>query len=227
MTDLLFSESTYRLPLSRVAVIEPPAPLLTASEVRDRLGINDSDAVLSPLIKAVCSQIEPPHGWVGRAFGTQTLEQRSGWFADYWGGYTLRLRFPPLKEILSVKYLDEDGVEQTLAVEDYTITGATGSDVATLTVPYGGSWPSTRLEPEAIRIRYVAGYDHDDPQLDAAKAAVTLAVRNLRSLSARDLSISSDNVPGVGSRNYVVSEVASKVIGTAVDALLQGYRVYT
>lgn len=216
---------TYRLPT--VAVIEPPASLLTASEVRGRLGIDDDDAILSPLIKAVSAQIEPPNGWVGRAFGKQTLEMRLSWFENCWEG--LKLRFPPFRQIVSIKYLDSDGAEQTLDPATYAVTGAAGTDIARVVLAYGASWPtvqSMRLASEIVRIRYVAGYDHDDPQLDAAKAALTLAVRNLRSVSARDLSISAENVPGVGSRNYILSETASKVIGNAVDALLQGYRVY-
>jgi uncharacterized phiE125 gp8 family phage protein len=209
--------------LPRVAVIEPPAPLLTASEVRARLGISDDDAVLSPLIHAVCAQIEPPNGWVGVAFGLQTLEQRSEWFADFWGGSYARLRFPPLRTVASVKYVNTAGVEQTLDPASYEALTATGRVV----LAYGGAWPSVRSGIEAVRIRYTAGYDHDDPQLDAAKSAVALAVRNLRSLSARDLAISAETVPGVGSRNYIVSQAASQVISSAVDGLLQGYRVYT
>jgi hypothetical protein len=210
-----------------VAVIEPPALLLTASEVRDRLGIDDGDAILSPLIKAVSAQLEPPNGWVGRAFGKQTLEMRLSWFENCWEG--LKLRFPPFREMISINYLDTDGVEQTLDPATYAVAGAIGTDIARLVLAYGASWPtvqSMRLASETVRIRYVAGYDHDDPQLDAVKAAIALAVRNLRSVSARDLSISAENVPGVGSRNYILSETASKVIGNAVDALLQGYRVY-
>lgn len=211
-----------RIALPRVTVIEPPAPLLTAAEVRARLGISDSDAVLSPLIKAVCAQIEPPNGWVGRSFGKQTLEHRSQWFADYWGCGYAQLRFPPLRSVQSIKYIYSDGNEQTFNSATYEVQTASGR----VSLVYGGEWPEVRAGAEAVRIRYEAGYDHDDPQLDAAKTAVALAVRNLRSLSARDLAISSETVPGVGSRNYIVSETASKVIGNAVDALLQGYRVY-
>jgi hypothetical protein len=215
-----------RASIPTVAIIEPPAPLLTASEVRSRLGVSDDDAVLSPLVKAVCATIEPPNGWIGRAFGLQTLEMRGPWFADDWGGCELRLRFPPFRSFVSLKYLDGGGVEQTIDPSLYGVIGATGTDVARLVLPYGGSWPVIRGDREAVRIRYTAGYDHDDPQLDAAKSAVALAVRNLRSLSARDLAISAENVPGVGSRNYIVTETASKVISGAVDGLLQGYRVY-
>jgi uncharacterized phiE125 gp8 family phage protein len=212
-----------RIALPRVLVIEPPAPLLTATEVRARLGISDDDAVLSPLIKAVCAQIEPPAGWVGVAFAPQTLEQRSEWFADHWGGSFAKLRFPPLRTVESVKYVDTAGAEQTLDPASYEVLTATGQ----LVLAHGGAWPSVRSGIEAVRIRFTAGYDYDDPQLDAAKSAVALAVRSLRSLSARDLAISSETVPGVGSRNYLVTGAASQVISGAVDGLLQGYRVYS
>lgn len=211
---------------SSIAVIEPPAPLLTASEVQTRLGISDDEAILSPLIAAVCGSIEPPNGWVGRAFGLQTLEQRGGWFADTWGGPDLRLRYPPFREIVSVKYLDSEGVETTLSGSGYEVIGAVGTDIARLVLPYGGAWPTARYTSEAVRIRYVAGYDHDDPQLDAAKSAVALAVRALLPLAKRDPALSAVNVPGVGSQNYIFSEASAKVLHGAVESLLQGYRVW-
>lgn len=216
----------YSSRLPTVAVITPPDPLLTADEVRTRLGVSETDGVLEPLIAAACAQIEPPNGWVGRAFGLQTLEMRGPCFSDHWGGHELTLRFPPFRAFVSVKYLDANGVEQTLDPSLYGVIGAQGADIARLVLAYGGAWPALRSDREAVRVRYTAGYDADDPQLEAAKSAVALAVRNLRSLSARDLAISAENVPGVGSRNYIVSQTASQVMSGAVNALLQGYRVF-
>jgi uncharacterized phiE125 gp8 family phage protein len=209
----------------RVAVIGPPDPILTSDEVRVRLGIEDGDDVLDPLIAAACAQIEPPLGWVGRAFGLQTLEQRGAWFADEWCGEELRLRFPPLVAVNSVKYLDDDGVEQTLDPSGYEVLGI--GDAARIVLPYAGSWPSIRWAPEAVRVEYEAGYEADAPQLEPAKNAVALAVKQLLTLSTRDLYVSQVNVPGVGSRNYVLSDVAGKLLGSAVDGLLRPYRVWS
>lgn len=217
-------------PTPTVAVIEPPPALLTAAEVRARLKVTEDDAVLSPLIKAVCAQIEPPNGWVGKAFGLQTLEMRSELFGYYYcgcAGHRLKLRYPPFRGMVSVKYLDAGGVEQTVDPATYEVVGASGTGTPYLALAYGATWPTTRSSAEAVRVRYTAGYDHDDPQLDAAKSAVALAVRNLLTLASRDPSISSVNLNGVGSRNYVYSQVSASVLTGAVDALLQGYRDFT
>lgn len=206
--------------MPRIVVITPPSQLLTAAEVRARLGVTDPDAVLDPLIRAACAEIEPPNGWVGRSFGRQTLEMRTGWFADHWGGCELRLRHPPVYQVDSVKYIDAGGVEQTLAASGYEVHG----DVIRLA--YGASWPSTRFGPEAVRVRYQAGYASGDPKLEPARSAVALMVRELLSLAKRDPALSSDNVPGVGSQNYIFSEATAKVLRGAVENLLQGYRVF-
>lgn len=211
-----------RVSIPTVSVIEPPAPLLTASEVRDRLGISDGDAILTPLIRAVCASIEPPYGWVGRAFMLQTLEQRGEWFATYWGSGELRLRFPPIRSVESIKYLDTSGAEQTLDTALYDVLLSTGR----VSLAFGSAWPDIRAGAEAVRVRYVAGHNADDPWLENAKAAVALAVRELLPLASRDPALSAVNVPGVGSQNYIFSDASASVLRGAVDRLLQGYRVW-
>lgn len=209
-----------------VKIVTPPSPIVSPTDVRTRLGVMDLDAVLTPLIAAVCAQIEPPFGWVGRAFGRQTLEQRGNWFADCWGGAELRLRYPPLVSVTSLKYTDTNGVEQTIDPSGYSVLGLGSSDVTRISLSYGGTWPTVRSGPEAVRVRYEAGYESGDPKLEPAKNAVVLMVKQLLGLSTRDLQLSRDEVPGVGSKTYVLSEVAAKIVGTAADSLLQGYRVW-
>lgn len=208
----------------RVVVIDRPQPIIDADGVRSRLGIGDSDDALNPLIRAVCAEIEPP-SWLECAFGRQTLEMRTGWFAEHWGGCELRLRYPPFAEMVGVKYVDGNGVEQTLDPSGYEVVGG-GADFARLVLPYGRSWPATRLGPESVRIRYKAGYAPDDPQLEPAKHAVALAVKRLRALATEDLFIRSETTEGVGAESRVVTDAALKLISDAVDGILQRYRAY-
>lgn len=65
---------------------------------------------------------------------------------------------PPASQVLSVKYIDENAVEQTLDPSNYTVDAV---DVpGRVRLAYGKYWPST-LWPrwDAVRIRYVVGWD--------------------------------------------------------------------
>jgi uncharacterized phiE125 gp8 family phage protein len=204
----------------RLVVITAPDPIIDVAGVKSLLGITGTsqDTLLGILTAAACAQIEPPLGWTGRAFGQQTLELRADDWPDDDG---LRLLAPPIVSISSVKYVDTAGTEQTVSSGDYELLGDT------LSLAYGSAWPDFLAGSEAIRVRYVAGYDPDDPQLGPAKSAVALMVKAQLSLGTRDPHLSQENVPGVGSRNYVFSDMASRVSDQAVQSLLQPYRVYS
>lgn len=66
----------------------------------------------------------------------------------------------PVRSIESVKYTDTNGVEVTLATDQYRLS--TSSSMAILRPAYGVSWPSVRCEADAVRVRYTAGYAADD-----------------------------------------------------------------
>jgi uncharacterized phiE125 gp8 family phage protein len=63
---------------------------------------------------------------------------------------------PPLASITSVKYLDEEGVLQTMAQQAWLLDDH--SRPARLMPAYGTTWPATRCQANAVLIRYVAGY---------------------------------------------------------------------
>lgn len=55
-----------------------------------------------------------------------------------------------------ITYVDTDGATQTLAASQYTVVARTNNSYV---VPaYGISWPSVRNVPNAITVRFVAGY---------------------------------------------------------------------
>jgi len=64
---------------------------------------------------------------------------------------------PPLLEVTSVKYIDSDNAEQTYASANYRAFGIGGRGGIRLTV--GASWPPLRSGPEAVTIRFEAGYE--------------------------------------------------------------------
>lgn len=193
-----------------VVVITPPAAIVSQDEAKRHLRVDTSsdDGLIDALIATASAAIEPPDGWAGRAFGVQVLEMRLngyGWHGD------LALPCPPLRELLSVTYDDANGVEQTLDPTVYRIVGAGGTDVARLALAYGKAWPKIRFGPEAVRVRYEAGYAADDPKLLPAKQAVLLMVGDL--YAHRESVI-------------VGATVAAIPNSATVEALLQRYRVY-
>lgn len=63
---------------------------------------------------------------------------------------------PPLLTVESIKYLDQDGVQQTLASTEYEVD----SDglVGRVYPAYGKCWPVTRAMPNAVRLRFTCGW---------------------------------------------------------------------
>lgn len=211
-----------------VTVITPPDDLVTAADAKawQPVFATDAEARVTALLKAAQAQIEPPDGEIGRAFGMQTLEAQFESFplCDLLA-HGLRLPCPPLRSVVSVKYVDRDGVEQTFAVENYEAVGL-GSARGGILLRSDRAWPLSACRPDAVRVRYTAGYAADDPQLMPVKQAVVLAASHLRSLGTQDLALRSREIDGVGSRTWTVSEVAQQLVHSTVDRLLQRYRVY-
>jgi uncharacterized phiE125 gp8 family phage protein len=59
-----------------------------------------------------------------------------------------------LQSVTSVKYIDTDGVQQTLADDQYLVDTVHGC----LYPAYGVTWPSVRSQHNAVVIEHVAGY---------------------------------------------------------------------
>jgi uncharacterized phiE125 gp8 family phage protein len=60
----------------------------------------------------------------------------------------------PLVAVNSIKYLDTNGTEQTLANTEYQV-----DTVSHRVIPaYGKTWPTARVQANSVRIEYVSGY---------------------------------------------------------------------
>lgn len=78
------------------------------------------------------------------------LDQEHPYFA------AREIRLPPLQSVTSITYTDGEGAEQTLDTSLYTVDAA--SIPARIVPAYGTTWPTTREQPNAVRVRFVAGY---------------------------------------------------------------------
>lgn len=68
----------------------------------------------------------------------------------------IELEKSPLISVVSVKYDDRNGVEQTLPSGQYVVRHR--DDGNYLVPPYGECWPTTELGYDKVRIEYQAGY---------------------------------------------------------------------
>ncbi|WP_305526703.1 hypothetical protein [Methylobacterium amylolyticum] len=208
----------------RVVVVTPPTALVSAAEAKAWAPVlkDDDDARVNALLLAAQAAIEPPNGWLGRALGMQVLEARF----DAFRGPCLFLPCPPLREVVSVTYSDGAGVDQIIAPAALRVMGV-GTSTGSISPRGSTGWPATDFGPEAVRVRFKAGYAVDDMEVVQVRHAIVLAATHLRSLSTQDLNLRSRQTEGVGSRTWTVSDAAEKLIHRAVDDLLSPLRVLT
>lgn len=142
-----------------VVVITPPQPLVSIDDAKDHLRVTDDDenGVIEGYIAAASAWIDGPAGWLGRSIGEQTLEVRSNVFAG-----CEPLPYGPAASIASVKYIDPQGVEQTIDPAHYEIIAGN------LAPASGFAWPSHRGDAESVRVQYVAGSTTIPPQVRQA-----------------------------------------------------------
>lgn len=93
---------------------------------------------------------------------TQTIDA----YLDCLGNHEIKL--PPLQSVSAITYVDTNGDTQTLAADQYLVDAV--STPARITPAYGVTWPSTREQNNAVKIRFIAGY--------GAASAVPQCIKN-------------------------------------------------
>ena len=166
-------------------VTEPTAEPITTAEAKAhlRVDIADDDTLIAALVKAARRWCEEA---TNRAFVTQTWDLRLDHFPG-WGSWrgpyadlaSVEILVPisPLASVTSITYVDTDGTSQTLATAKYTVDSA--SEPARIVPAYGESWPDTRDVPNAVTVRFVAGYGAATAVPERIKAAIKLMVASL------------------------------------------------
>jgi uncharacterized phiE125 gp8 family phage protein len=87
----------------------------------------------------------------------------------------IRLPRPPLVSVSSIKYIDTDGVEQTIDAADYIVDA--DSEPPRITPKHDGRWPTSRTRIAAVKVEYVSGYgtSHEDIPASLRNALLMLA----------------------------------------------------
>jgi len=111
---------------------------------------NTDDGLFAVIIAAARDNGE---SLTGRSWAPQTLEV----VLDAFPSGMIELNRGPVTGITSVKYLDADGVEQTL-VSGTDYDSSTDGLIAYVVPCYETTWPETKPVPGAVRVRYAAGW---------------------------------------------------------------------
>lgn len=133
-------------------VTGPTEEPLTATEAKLHLRVTatSEDELILRCVKAAREHAEKVDG---RAYLATTFALRLDAFPGDDGD--IFLPRPPLRSISSIVYIDSTGATATLSATGYTTD--IYSEPGRVRPSYSSSWPSTRDEPNAVTITYIAG----------------------------------------------------------------------
>lgn len=190
--------------MSITLITAPEAEPISLAEAKAQCSVDSSDwdTLLTLYIQAARQKAE---GELQRALITQTWEQRLDAFPDA----EVMLEKPGVLSIVSVKYLDTSGVEQTLAPSAYALDAA--ASPGWLYPADGTTWPTTDDVINAVRIQYTAGFG-------PAAADVPAPIRAWMLLTIGYLFAQREAIDATGK--------AAAIPSRFVDSLLDPWRVY-
>lgn len=153
-------------------VSAPDYEPVTRAQAKRWLRIDDDitqhDAVIDMLITSMREHAE---NLTQRAFVSRQLRHTlPDWPWDREYGVKIELPYPPLITVDSFTYIDTDGVEQTLAADQYAVHDE--YEPAFIIPAWEVTWPTIRRVPNAIQILYTAGYAPGSPPDEAAHQEV-------------------------------------------------------
>lgn len=175
-----------------------------------RVGTSPTDAsLIATMLDAAISHIDAKRGWLGIALCPQTWELVLDDFPDCDG--EIKLPFPPLIQVVSIKYRDASLTEQTLDPASYMVD--TDREPGWV-VPGEDGWPEVGETINAVRVRFSCGWamDGGSPEAWTGPASIRAAIR----LMLSDL---------YENRQGQTAGVDIKVNPT-VDALLMPHRIW-
>ncbi len=178
---------------------------LAEAKLHCRVDIADDDTLITALITAATEMAEQK---TGRAIMTQTLELTLDAFPE-----AFELTRVPVQSITSVKYYDTTGTQQTLSDTIYALDAADDFGFAHISPVYGGTWPTTRDQINAVAVRYVAGY--------ADAASVPQSIKNWILLMVSTMYANRET------EAYSSRAVSTTVQMQFVDRLLDRYVVFS
>lgn len=158
------------LELNTAPTVEP----VTVDEMFSHLRIDVGDE-----IEMLTGFIVVARKYCERVIKGKLITQTWHWYLDAFPGDRVKVPFPPLQSVSSIKYTDEDDNELTVTASDYAVD--TYSKPGRIVLSSGASWPSVTLrEVNGVDIKFVCGFG-DDPSAvpEEIKQGIKLVVGDL------------------------------------------------
>lgn len=183
-----------------LTLVTPPTEWpVTLDEAKSHLRVTSDDSeddLIETYIRAATNHVE-------RTLGISLMERTYALTLD---AFTDAIELPrgPVAEVVSVEYVDEDGVTQTVSTDDYTtdIGGVRNWIVRNS----AASWASTLDAVNVVTVTYVAGYDELPEEYSDLKQAILLLIGHYHA------------------NREAVTDRSMAVVPMAVDSLCQTYR---
>lgn len=205
-----------------VRVITPPEPFLTPADIPGSHAADDPK--VAAMIAAAVEEIDGYTGWLGRCLAPQLIEQA---YYEPWPSLLCLLpKCIPLLEVVSVSVPD--------ANDDWVVVNnaVSHADYDRLNLRVAVFWEIFGFMPSRLRVRYWAGYGERDSGGEwvekvpaRVKQAVIMTVQHLKAIGVENLFLRSEQVEGVGTTTYTVSEQAGAIIRDTAHRLLVGLKV--
>lgn len=160
----------YGLSLYSGPAVEPVS--LTEAKAHLRVTATDEDTLISSLIVAARQWVEEQ---TYRALVSQTWDLQLDKFPS--GDEPIRLPRAPLQSVTSITYTDTAGASQTLSATLYVVSATRQPGV--IRPAYGQVWPEAQDKPDAVTVRFVAGYGAAAAVPELLKSAIKLLVAQM------------------------------------------------
>jgi len=136
-----------------IKVTAPTGNPVTLQEAKAHLNVTDDidDPLITALIGTATEHLE---SLLGRKLLTQRWELRLARFPRG----PIEVPLPPCLEIVSIVYLDANEDEQTLDLSSVRISGLGSMEGALVEARLSSPWPATATHPEAVKVRFDAGF---------------------------------------------------------------------
>lgn len=188
-------------------ITAPTTEPLSLSEAKLHLRVEHTadDALITSLIVSARQAAEHE---LQRALITQTWERVLDLFPLDGETNAIELGRPPIQSITSVKYVDQNQVEQTLSSSAYSLDA--DNEPGWLLPAIDTEWPDTLDTADAVRVRFVCGYGGAADVPDAIKSWMLVRIGTLYKMREQ----------------FVVGATMTPVPESFVDRLLDPYRCY-
>jgi len=190
--------------MSLKRITQPSAEPVLLADVKAQLSIATADTLVDAIITR---RITEARQWAEHFMGRTIMPSNWEVVLDRFP-LEIELFYPPATAIVSIKYIDTAGVEQTMDAADYYLDEDATPNWA---LPaYGEEWPDTLDTANAVRVRYTAGYADAAAVPGPIKEAIMLTVGHwMRYQGSVEAGINITRIPN------------------AVECLLTPYKVFS